>query len=66
MTNTQSDRLDMYKAVVEFLTSTNTITATRPGLVTGKTQLTGFITDIETKAGKQTTATSGNFDEKKV
>ena len=64
MTNTQSDRLDMYKAVVDFLETTNTITATRPGLVTGKTQLTGFITDIETKAGKQTTATSGSFDEK--
>jgi hypothetical protein len=54
----------MYKAVVEFLTATNTITATRPGLIAGQTQLQDFIKDIEDKAGKQTTSTSGNFDEK--
>jgi len=64
MTNDQSDRLDMFKAVIQFDTDTAAITATRPAFGLGITDLRTVVTDIELAAGRQSTATSGTFTDK--
>jgi hypothetical protein len=65
MTNSQSDRLDMMKEVISYIEGTNTISSTRPGLIAGKTNLKdNVVAPIETKAGKQSSATGGAYDDK--
>lgn len=65
MTNSQSDRLDMFKATTAFIDATMVISSTRPGLIAGKDSLNDLIKDIEEKASKQSNAIGGNTEEKK-
>jgi hypothetical protein len=66
MNNDQSDRLDMFKAVIRFNTDTAVITATRPAFGVGIADLQTVVTGIEQAAGLQSTATSGAFTDKNV
>lgn len=66
MTNDQSDRLDMLNAVIQFNTDTAVITATRPAFGVGINDLRQVVVQIDTAAGRQSTATSGSFTDKNV
>ena len=64
MTSDQSDRLDMFNAVIQFNTDTTLITATRPAFGVGIGQLSTVVVNIGKAAGKQSTPTSGSFTDK--
>lgn len=64
MTNDQSDRLDMFNAVIQFDADTAVITATRPAFGVGINDLKTVVINIGKAAGKQSTATSGTFTDK--
>ncbi|MEO8149672.1 MAG: hypothetical protein ABI723_18685 [Bacteroidia bacterium] len=66
MTSSQSDRLDMYDATVEYVETTNAISSTRAGLMAGKNSLKTTVADIKAKAAKQGRQTGGITDDKAV
>jgi hypothetical protein len=61
MTNEQSDRLDMFKAVIQFDADTTAVTSLRPAFADGITDLKDVVDDIEEATGKQSQAISGTF-----
>lgn len=66
MTATQSHSLDMYDTIVEYVESTNAISNTRPGLITGKNNLKTAIKNINEKVALQSTQNKGVSEDKDV